>query len=162
MTGILVNIGSGNGLLPVRRKVITRKHRNHILDSKLFIQSNEFENIVCKMVAILSRPQCFKFQLSSHHIIMLIFVLQQKSYYGRDISTSTTISIFSNEVIHDSRCDLVTPYGSLRVVDLIQLRCHIWPVFVSKGVTVGMPGPHFNIKTAFPGIGIPMIKIRRS
>ena len=35
-------------------------HLNFNRSSNLFIQENAFQHVVCKMAAILSRPQCFK------------------------------------------------------------------------------------------------------
>ena len=66
-------IGSDNGLSPGRRQAIIRTNagilsigtfgtnlRNFKWNSCIFIQGNAFENVVWKMAAILSRPQCVK------------------------------------------------------------------------------------------------------
>ena len=67
----LTTIGSVNGLSPGRRQVITWTNAGILLmgplgtlqwhfnrNCNIFIQENAFESIVCKMTAILSRPQC--------------------------------------------------------------------------------------------------------
>ena len=57
-------IGSDNGLSPARRQAIIWANAGIMLIqsigtnfNEIFIQENAFENIVCKMAAILSRPQ---------------------------------------------------------------------------------------------------------
>ena len=80
MTHICVNkltiIGSDNGLSPGRRRAIIWSSArillirtlgtkfNEILSEirtfSFLINENAFENIVCEMAAILSRPQCVK------------------------------------------------------------------------------------------------------
>ena len=61
-----VSIGSDNGLSPVRHRAITWTNADIILigsllkwnfnrNTKLFIHENAFEDVICKMVAILSR-----------------------------------------------------------------------------------------------------------
>ena len=68
----LTIIGSDNDLLPERQQAIIwtntgilligplekkfQWNLNHNLN--IFIQENEFQNIVCEMASILSRPQC--------------------------------------------------------------------------------------------------------
>ena len=66
----LTIIGSDNGLARGRRQAIiwtnadlllsgpfgNKFQWNFIENSKLFIQENAFENVVCEMAAILSRP----------------------------------------------------------------------------------------------------------
>ena len=68
----LANIGSDNGLSPGRRLAIIRTSAEMLLNGPLgtnlseisikfyyiFIYENAFENVVWKMAAILSRPQC--------------------------------------------------------------------------------------------------------
>ena len=68
----LTIIGSDNGLLPGRRQAIIRTSAGILLigplgtdfseiinqNSNIFTQENAFENVVWKMAAILSRPQC--------------------------------------------------------------------------------------------------------
>ena len=66
----LAIIGSDNGLLPGRRQVInwisvgilfigpSGINCNFNRNVHIFIQENAFENVVCKMASILSRPQC--------------------------------------------------------------------------------------------------------
>ena len=72
--GYLTIIGSDNGLSPGRRQAITWTNVGILLigplgtnfsmlidvnrNSYIFIQENPFENVVWKMAAILSRPQC--------------------------------------------------------------------------------------------------------
>ena len=56
-----VIIGSGNGLSPVRRQAIAWTYDALQLIAQLrkksvYIQENVSENVVCKMLAILSRP----------------------------------------------------------------------------------------------------------
>ena len=72
--GKLTTIGSDNGLSPGRRQAIiwtiagillfrplgTKFKWNLNRNSYVFIQENSFENVVCEMAAILSRPQCVK------------------------------------------------------------------------------------------------------
>ena len=41
----------------------TNLQRNIEQNSYIFIQESEFENVVCEMEAILSRPQCAKQRL---------------------------------------------------------------------------------------------------
>ena len=63
-------VGSDNGLSPGRRQAIIWHIVNSNLRNKLqwnlkrnscvFIQENEFENVVCEMASILSRPQFVK------------------------------------------------------------------------------------------------------
>ena len=58
-----ISVGSDNGLSPVRRQAIvnwTLRNKlqwNFDKNTKLFIQENAFENIVCDMAAILSRER---------------------------------------------------------------------------------------------------------
>ena len=66
------NIGSDNGLAPIRRHNLNQCWNivnwtlgnkfqwNLNKNSNIFIQENAFENVVWKMAAILSRPQCVK------------------------------------------------------------------------------------------------------
>ena len=70
----LTTIGSDNGLLPGRHQAIIWTNAGILLTGPLetkiqgslnqnfyiFIQGNAFENVVCKMVAILSQPQYVK------------------------------------------------------------------------------------------------------
>ena len=70
---MLINIGSGNGLLPSGHylnqcwNIVNWTLRN-ILQWKfnrnpyIFILENAFEKVVCKMAAVLSQPQCVKVQ----------------------------------------------------------------------------------------------------
>ena len=58
-------IGSDNGLSPGRRQAIIWTNAGILLinfnrNSYIFTQENPFENVVWKMAAILSRPQCVK------------------------------------------------------------------------------------------------------
>ena len=67
-------IGSDNGLSPGRRQPVIWTNDVILLigplatnfseilyqNSKLFVQENAFESVVCDMAAILSRPQCVK------------------------------------------------------------------------------------------------------
>ena len=67
-----VNIGSGNGLSPVQQHTITSTNVDLLsigslgtslkfeLKYKTFIHENIFENVICKMVAILSRGEVLK------------------------------------------------------------------------------------------------------
>ena len=59
--GTNTNIGSDNGLSPDRRQAIIWTNARILLIAPLeinFIQKNAFQNIVCEVAAILSRPQC--------------------------------------------------------------------------------------------------------
>ena len=70
--GKLTNICSDNGLSPARRQSIiwtnawdivnwTLRNKlqwNFNRNSNIFIHENAFENVVCEMASILSRPQC--------------------------------------------------------------------------------------------------------
>ena len=58
--GKLTIIGSDNGLSPERRQAIiwTKLQWNFNQNSNIFIQENAFENVICEMTSILSRPQC--------------------------------------------------------------------------------------------------------
>ena len=71
--GNLSIIGPDNGLSPGRRQsIISTNARilfmvpwgtnrwNFNRSSSIFIQENTFENVVCEMASILSRPQCVK------------------------------------------------------------------------------------------------------
>ena len=75
--GNLTIIGPDNGLSPARRQAIIWTKFNQWWDivnwtlrnklqwnfnqySYIFIQENSFENVVCEMASILSRPQCDK------------------------------------------------------------------------------------------------------
>ena len=72
-THMCVIIGSDIGLSPDRRQAIIWSNAGILLirtrsklqwnikrNSYIFIQENSFENVVCEMAAILSRPQCVK------------------------------------------------------------------------------------------------------
>ena len=71
-------IGSNNGLSPSHYLNQCWNIVNWALGNKLqwnlnrnlyiFIQENAFENVVWKMAAILSRPQCFKWHIGSFYI----------------------------------------------------------------------------------------------
>ena len=66
--GKLSIIGSDTGLSPGRRQAIIWTNTGILLigplgtnfnrNSNIFIQENAFENVVCEMASILSRPQC--------------------------------------------------------------------------------------------------------
>ena len=64
----LTIVGSHNGLSPCRRQwwyivnwnLKNKLKGNYNRNSNIFIQENAFENLVCEMAAILSRPQCVK------------------------------------------------------------------------------------------------------
>ena len=80
----LTTIGSDNGLSPDRRQANIYTNAEILLigplgtnfseifnrNSNIFIEENEFQNIVCEMLSISSRPQCVKdlinWQPSSH------------------------------------------------------------------------------------------------
>ena len=66
----LTIIGSDNGLSPGRRQAIIWTNAGILLilkrNSGIFIQDNAFENVVCEIASILSRPQCVK---TSHDIV---------------------------------------------------------------------------------------------
>ena len=63
-------IGSGSGLSPIRRRKITvpntallstgSEETNFNRNPNIFNEENVFESFVCKISAILSRPQCVK------------------------------------------------------------------------------------------------------
>ena len=82
----LTIIGSDDGLLPGRRQAIIWTNDGILLirtfrtqyqwhrkrNSYIFIQENAFQNVVRKMAAILSRPQCVKLETIgelTHHSI---------------------------------------------------------------------------------------------
>ena len=83
--GNLTIIGSNNGLSAGRRQAIiwtnagilligpwgTQKFNRY---SNIFIQQNAFENVVCEMASILSRPQCVKPQICWHSTDILLIV----------------------------------------------------------------------------------------
>ena len=86
--GILTSIGSDNGLSPGRRQAIvwtnagillieplgTNFSEFRIQNSSIFIQENAFENVVCEMASILSRPQCVNIsRLRSRFQLYLFF-----------------------------------------------------------------------------------------
>ena len=86
--GKLTSITSDNGLSPGRRQAIIRKHcwnyvnwtlRNKLqwnfkLNPNIFIEENTFQNVVCEMSDILSRPQCVhSYQLGGGYNWMGIF-----------------------------------------------------------------------------------------
>ena len=90
----LTTIGSDNGLSPGRRQaiiwsnagIIVKLNRRNKFQWNLkrnwyiFIQANTFENVVWKMAAILSRPQCVKKWLCySGHRVALVVHRAQKS-----------------------------------------------------------------------------------
>ena len=57
-------IGSDNGLSPARRQATIWTNVGILLGtnfSDIFFQVHAFENVVSKMAAILSRPQCVKY-----------------------------------------------------------------------------------------------------
>ena len=64
--GKLIIIGSDNGLSPARRQAIIWTNAAILLirplGTNIFIQENAFENIVCEMAFILTRPQCVNAQ----------------------------------------------------------------------------------------------------
>ena len=63
-------IGLDNGLSPDRHKAMIwtnasimlitpfRKRQWHLNQNTIFLEENEYQNVVCKMAAILSRPEC--------------------------------------------------------------------------------------------------------
>ena len=67
-------IASNNGLLPARHQAITSSIAGLLLNeqwnlnqsSYIFIKENSLENIVWKIAAILSRPQCVNIMCLSH------------------------------------------------------------------------------------------------
>ena len=88
MTHICVNkltvIGSDNGLSPGRRQAIIWTNAGILLIGPLgtnfseifikmdiFIQENAFENVVWKMAAILSRPQCVNTEMEGKNPFIL-------------------------------------------------------------------------------------------
>ena len=65
----MVIIGSGNGLVPNRQQAITWTNDDWLyigalgknsINTTFIVQENIFQNVVCKMSAILSRPRCVK------------------------------------------------------------------------------------------------------
>ena len=62
--GKLTIIGSDNGPSPGRRQAIIWTNAGILLighfnrNSNIFIDENTFENVVCEMLSILTRPQC--------------------------------------------------------------------------------------------------------
>ena len=90
--GYLTIIGSDNGLSPGRRQAITwivnwtprnKLQWNVNRNSYIFIQGNPFENVVWKMAAILSRPQCVNVQHSILFILPLLWKPQVADvHYG--------------------------------------------------------------------------------
>ena len=100
MTHICVSkltiIGSDNGLMPGRGQAIIWANAGILLiwtlgnklkwnlnqNSYIFIQENAFENVVWRMAAILSRPQCVKIwsvPYICHHCVVLWCVGQYHS-----------------------------------------------------------------------------------
>ena len=76
-------IGSDNGLAPVRRLFVAKPlsepmlgycqldpkeqtYENFNTNSYIFIHENAFENVLCEMAAILSRPQYVKTSTGGH------------------------------------------------------------------------------------------------
>ena len=69
---LTITIGSDNGLSPDRHQAIIRTNAGILLNGPpgttfkefffrntyIFVQENQFENVVWKMAAILSRPRC--------------------------------------------------------------------------------------------------------
>ena len=69
----LTTIGSGNGLSPGRHQAniwtnagilliepLGTNFSEILFEIHIFLQVNAFEQVICKMAAILSRPQCVK------------------------------------------------------------------------------------------------------
>ena len=87
----LTSIASDNGLSPGRRQAIIWNNAGILLigplgtnfsvffyrNSNIFIEENTFENVVCKMSAILSRPQCVK-----HRFLVLGVCIHRNSMYA--------------------------------------------------------------------------------
>ena len=92
---------------------------NCIRNSKIFIQENAFENVIWKMSAILSWPQCVKFMAVSLHygdIIMGAITTQ---------ITSLTVYCDADQGKHESSASLAFVWGIHRgPVDSL----HKWPV----------------------------------
>ena len=63
---ILDKIGPGNGMMPTKCQTITWINYDSLTNvsleqyTNIFIEENQFENVVCKMAAISSSPQCVK------------------------------------------------------------------------------------------------------
>ena len=82
--GELTIIGSDNGLSPERRQAIiwtnagilligNKPQWNYKRNSNIFNKENTFENVVCEMLLISSRPQCVK-------KMIYFFLLNKKGY----------------------------------------------------------------------------------
>ena len=87
-SGILVSIGSGNGLSPVKHQAITWSHADPLLTTSLgtnfseiwvkykdfFFQNHAFEIVACKMSTIWFRFQSTKwfhtFRIISNHTVI--------------------------------------------------------------------------------------------
>ena len=90
VTVILVNIGSGNGMSPVRHKGITLTNTLSLLIwvSTQYKFIDKMQRIFCKRAAILLRLRCFKSKLISCHryyhtikLILSFFALRSKGIY---------------------------------------------------------------------------------
>ena len=114
----LTIIGSDNGLSPERRQAIIWTKAGNIVDltlrnklqwngnrnSYIFIQENPFENVVWKMAAILSRPQCVKIpspsSLKPAVMIQSVMTTKLLEYEGLCLG----VGVGSWEPIHSSCC----------------------------------------------------------
>ena len=139
----LATMGSFNGLLPsyylhhcwVIDNWTSDKHQwNLNRNITIFIQDNQFENVVWKMAAILFRHQC----VTSPHVISL----------------PTACAVITRPSIYTTKWTALAAHGTWfgRHVGSGKLKkLPWWP-------TVG----RFNIKTPFYQYRIPIIQMRRS
>ena len=88
----LTIIGSDNGLSPGRRQAIIWNNAGLLLIEPLgtnfseisiwiqniFIQENALEHVICKMVSILSQPQCVKCGASVGNCEDLVWFVKQR------------------------------------------------------------------------------------
>ena len=106
-------IGSDNGLSPARRQAITWTNAGILLIGPLgkhqwnlnqnlyiFVQENGFENVVWKMVAILSLPQCVNYdyfwvaEQHGYYFAGNIFKYRKTSSISRTKSQNLNVSCF--------------------------------------------------------------------
>ena len=98
----LTIIGSHDRLLPWRRQAIVWANAgislieplgtnfSEILNWKIFIQESAFENVVCKMSAILSRPQCVKYV--SVELLMIVTISDVLVHHITSFKTDSNIT----------------------------------------------------------------------
>ena len=135
----LANIGSGNGLLPVGTKplpepMLTYCQLKFESNTKILIEENAFPNVVCKMVAILCRPQCVKLGLVLSSIkslpelmvakILDAIIVASPGHNGHNVNRANTTHKYVNfSKSADFYCiviDIQHTYTTLQVVMLVE------------------------------------------